>query len=61
LNESSINVADTSTPCASGDPCQTVRDVRITLSGRLTNDAAVSQTVSETVHVRTDRFVAALP
>ena len=54
-------MADTSGPCASGDPCQYVRDVRITVAGRLTNDAGVSQTVSETVHVRNDRFVATLP
>lgn len=46
----------------SGDPaCLYVRNVSITLSGRLRDDNAVTQTITEQVRVRNDKYLAAVP
>lgn len=46
----------------SPDPaCLYVRNVSITLSGRLRDDNAVTQTITEQVRVRNDKYLAAVP
>jgi type IV pilus assembly protein PilW len=45
----------------SGDPaCLYIRTITITLAGRLRNDPPVTQTISEQVRVRNDKFLAAV-
>ena len=45
----------------SGDPaCLYIRTITITLAGRLKNDNTVTQTISEQVRVRNDKFLAAV-
>ncbi|OQK16827.1 hypothetical protein AU255_02680 [Methyloprofundus sedimenti] len=44
------------------DPaCLYVRNVTISLTGRLANDTAVTQTITEEIRIRNDKFVAAVP
>jgi len=46
----------------SPDPaCLTVRNVAISLTGRLRDDNAVTQTITEQVRVRNDKFLSAIP
>lgn len=42
---------------ASGDITQTIRQIDITLTGRLTGDTSISRTLNETVRVRNDQIV----
>lgn len=52
-----LNPAKTPTQsCVTGDLCQQMRIVDMRLSGQLTGDAAVSQTLSARVAVRNDRY-----
>ena len=39
----------------------TVRNVAISLTGRLRDDNAVTQTITEQVRVRNDKFLSAIP
>ncbi len=48
-------------PCTTDDPCQHIREVDITITGRLASDDQVQQTITETIRVRNDKFVAAAP
>ena len=43
--------------CATGDPCQRIRSVGITLTGHLVQDDSTRQTLSALVAVRNDRYV----
>jgi prepilin peptidase dependent protein B len=53
---------NTCTRDGSPDPaCLYVRNVTITLSGRLRDDQTVTQTITEQVRVRNDKYLAALP
>jgi hypothetical protein len=52
------NPAKSSTDrCASGDLCQQIRSVDITVAGHLAQDASMQQTLSALVAVRNDRYV----
>ena len=42
-------------------PAYTVRNVAISLTGRLRDDNAVTQTITEQVRVRNDKFLSAIP
>lgn len=48
-------------PCTTDDPCQHIREVDIRITGRLVSDDQVQQTITETVRVRNDKFVASAP
>jgi len=63
MTESCLNVITelVSCPCATGDPCQHIRQVDITVSGRLVNDAQVQQTLTESVRIRNDKYVQVSP
>ncbi|MBY4675837.1 prepilin-type N-terminal cleavage/methylation domain-containing protein [Marinobacterium arenosum] len=63
LNESCLNVAtDTSgCPCSSGAPCQHIRRVDINLSGRLVDNTATQISLTESLRIRNDKFVAVTP
>jgi prepilin peptidase dependent protein B len=53
---------NTCTRDGSPDPaCLYVRNVTITLTGRLRDDQTVTQTITEQVRVRNDKYLAALP
>jgi prepilin peptidase dependent protein B len=55
-------VCNTCTRNGSPDPaCLYVRNVTITLTGRLQGDQAVTQTIVEQVRVRNDKYLAAIP
>jgi len=55
-------VCNTCVRDGSPDPaCLYVRNISITLSGRLRDDNAVTQTITEQVRVRNDKFLAAIP
>lgn len=55
-------VCNTCTRDGSPDPaCLTVRNVAISLTGRLRDDNAVTQTITEQVRVRNDKFLSAIP
>ena len=47
--------------CTTGQPCLYVRNVAISLTGRLRDDNAVTQTITEQVRVRNDKFLSAIP
>ncbi len=56
------NTCVLSSPPASGDlACLFVRHVTISLAGRLTDDNAVTQTITQDVRIRNDKFIAAVP
>lgn len=62
------NLCDTGEACntctrdGSPDPaCLYVRNVAISLTGRLRDDNAVTQTITEQVRVRNDKFLSAIP
>ncbi len=42
--------------CATGDLCQRIRSVGITLTGQLADDASARQTLSALIAVRNDRY-----
>lgn len=55
-------VCNTCTRDGSPDPaCLYVRNVTITLTGRLRDDNAVTQTITEQVRVRNDKYLAPIP
>lgn len=55
-------VCNTCTRDGSPDPaCLYVRNVTITLAGRLRDDNAVTQTITEQVRVRNDKYLAPIP
>lgn len=43
--------------CNSGDACQLIRDLNITITGRLANDPAVIKTVSALTRIRNDKYI----
>jgi len=47
--------------CTTGQACLYVRNVAISLTGRLRDDNAVTQTITEQVRVRNDKYVATAP
>lgn len=47
--------------CNSGDQCLYIRDITITLTGRLADDNNVTQTITEEVRVRNDKYLAVAP
>lgn len=47
--------------CVSGAACVYVRRIDITMTGRLASDPNLTQTLSERVRVRNDKYVAVLP
>lgn len=47
--------------CVTGQSCLYIRSVDITLSGRLIDDPNVTQSITERVRIRNDKFVASLP
>lgn len=51
----------TCTTCNTGDACVFVRWVDISLTGRLRDDTAVTQTLNQQIRIRNDKFVASLP
>lgn len=62
------NYCDAGEPCTictrdgSPDPaCLVIRSVQIQLTGRLKNDHNVTQTLTQTVRIRNDKFLAAIP
>lgn len=58
----SSEACNTCTRNGSPDPaCLYVRDVTISLTGRLRDDNSVTQTISETVRIRNDKYLAAIP
>jgi prepilin peptidase dependent protein B len=48
-------------PCASGDTCQHVRRVNVSLTGQLANDANVTESLVESIRLRNDKFVEVVP
>lgn len=55
-NQTSLNVTNPGSACASGDACLELRRVDITLTGRLSGDHAVQQTITGSVKVRNDKY-----
>ena len=47
--------------CTTGQACLYVRNVAISLTGRLRDDNAVTQTITEQVRVRNDKYLATAP
>lgn len=47
--------------CVSGQACLYIRSVDITLSARLIDDPTVTQSITESVRIRNDKFVTNLP
>lgn len=63
LTETEVEVAqadidDGDNDCQDGQPCICIRQVAITLAGRLAEQTDVRQTLRETVRIRNDKFVA---
>jgi prepilin peptidase dependent protein B len=47
--------------CTTGQACLYIRNVAISLTGRLRDDNAVTQTITEQVRVRNDKYLATAP
>jgi type IV pilus assembly protein PilW len=47
--------------CITGQACLYVRTVDISITGQLADDAAVTQTVSESIRIRNDKYLATAP
>lgn len=56
LSTTTNNLSSPGNACGSGNTCQDVREVAIVLSGELSGDASVSETISSTVKIRNDRY-----
>lgn len=56
LTVTPLNISHPGTSCISGEACQTIRQVDITLSAHLKSDASVQQTVTESVRIRNDTY-----
>jgi type II secretory pathway component PulJ len=48
-------------PCDTGDICQHVRSVDLTLAAQLAADPVISESLNETIRIRNDKFVASVP
>lgn len=56
------NTCNRGSPAVSGDPaCLYIRNIVITLTGRLASDNTVSQTITTQTRIRNDKFLAAVP
>ena len=53
------DIADGDSSCASGKPCQCIREVTIALAGQLSANSMVREQLTETVRVRNDKFIGA--
>jgi type IV pilus assembly protein PilW len=63
LTETEVEVAqadidDADSSCQDGQPCICIRQVAVTLAGRLEAQTDIRQTLRETVRIRNDKFVA---
>jgi type IV pilus assembly protein PilW len=56
LTETCLNIENTGSACTAGDASETKRRVDVSLTGRLTADPAMQQTVNESVQIRNDRM-----
>lgn len=56
LTTTLLNLSNPGVTCAPGHACQSIRHVTITLSMHAKEDATLQQTVSESIHVRNDRY-----
>jgi hypothetical protein len=64
LNATCINVdteLEEACPCSSGASCQHLRRVDFTLSGQLESDPDVTESLFESINIRNDKFVLAVP
>ncbi|MDO6563081.1 prepilin-type N-terminal cleavage/methylation domain-containing protein [Amphritea sp. 1_MG-2023] len=63
LNVSCLNASTgvSGCPCTSGDPCQYIREVDISLAGRLASQTATSVSLSDSVRIRNDKYTSAAP
>lgn len=57
LSTTTFNLAHPGSACVAGQGCQSIRQVSITLTLRLLNDATVTQTIVEPVRVRNDLYI----
>lgn len=48
-------------PCNTGDACQHIRTVNVSITAQLAQDAAVTETLTEAIKVRNDKFVLSVP
>lgn len=59
LTTQTVNVSDPGNPCASGDSCQDIRNVKVTLTGQINDgqgNVLSKQTIEDIVRIRNDRF-----
>ena len=64
LNETCLDVtaeAVEACPCNTGDICQHVRNIDLTLAAELAAEPQVSESLNESIRVRNDKFVASVP
>ncbi|MEO5361999.1 MAG: hypothetical protein H7838_00015 [Magnetococcus sp. DMHC-8] len=57
LSTTALNMANPGAACVAGQGCQSIRQVGITLTMQLLDDASVTQTITEQVRVRNDKYV----
>ena len=48
-------------PCNTGDACQHIRTVNVSISAQLARDASVTESLLESIRVRNDKFVLSVP
>lgn len=55
------DVGETCTTCVTGESCLIVRNVAITLTGQLSKEPTITQTIKAFVRIRNDKFVEQFP
>jgi len=55
------DVGETCTTCVTGESCLIVRNVAITLTGQLSAEPTITQTITAFVRIRNDKFVEQFP
>lgn len=59
--DGSCQTGEACNTCNAGDQCLYIRDVTISLTARLSDDNTVTQTITEEVRVRNDKYVQSAP
>ncbi|HIN76232.1 MAG TPA: hypothetical protein EYM96_08595 [Rhodospirillales bacterium] len=55
------DVGETCTTCVTGESCLIVRNVAITLTGQLSAEPTITQTITALVRIRNDKFIELFP